>query len=100
MRCFFHLNGRGEEILDQHGIEVESLEEARTEALKAIAELRREEPPLQHEWHGWQLRIVDEAGRALSTIRLSSVIHPIGGTHFVGRSEDKHPPPIGSDAED
>jgi hypothetical protein len=73
LRCYFHLTGPDEELLDDVGIEVASVEEARTEALKAVAELRREQPELQRDWNGWQLKIVGDEGEVLSVVRLTGV---------------------------
>ena len=89
MRCFFHLVGpEGASIPDAGGVEVASLEEARTEAMKGIAELRREEPALQQDWNGWTLWIVDESGELLSKIQLNAVSHPIAGP--LGVPKGKH----------
>lgn len=73
MRCYFHLFGPDEVLLDDEGVEVASIEEARTEALKARAELLREAPLHQREWNGWCLNIANEAGEILSTIPLSLI---------------------------
>lgn len=92
MRCFFHLsNGAAEELLDDEGAEVADVAEARSEALKAIAELRREAPGIQSDWNGWQLRIVSETGDVLSTIRLNTVAYPLGGgSNLVELASDDH----------
>ena len=79
MRCYFNLIGPTGELLDDEGVEVASVEEARAEALKAIAELRREDAGVQADWNGWQLRIVSEAGDLLSIVRLNAIVHPTGG---------------------
>jgi len=70
MKCFFHLVSARDEILDEAGIEVASVEEARTEALRAIDELRREDRALSNDWYGWTLRVVDSDGRVLSSMPL------------------------------
>ena len=41
MHVFFHLKDGNETIGDVTGVEVSDLEEARTEALRAVAEMRR-----------------------------------------------------------
>ena len=69
MRCFFHLvNGR-EAILDEAGIEVADLETAKTEASRAIRELRQE-GGASDEWSGWRLDIVCPEGSLLYSIGL------------------------------
>ena len=76
MRCFFHLVTNDDEIPDETGAEVASIDEARVEALKAIDELRREEPSGAADWSGWSLKIADEEGRVLSTIPLIPSYRP------------------------
>ena len=79
MRCYFHLIGSVGELPDEEGVEVNSVEEARTEALKAIVDLRREDAGIQADWNGWKLIIVGEAGEVLSTVRLNVIDYPVGG---------------------
>jgi hypothetical protein len=75
MRCFFHLvNGR-EAILDEAGIEVADLETAKTQAVKAIRELRQEGSGTSNEWSGWRLDIVCPEGSLLYSIGLDVMLH-------------------------
>jgi hypothetical protein len=91
MRCYFHLANGHDELLDETGANVATLEEARTAALKAIDELRREDPSLQRDWNGWELRIVDEAGRVLSVMRVNTIVYPVSGQReTVTPSRDDH----------
>ena len=101
MRCYFHLAGPETELLDEQGVEVGSVEEARAEALKAIAELRREDASLQEDWNGWSLRIVSEGGEVLSTIRLNAISYPVAGRHRqpVRHSSRDNGDTIGTDTE-
>jgi hypothetical protein len=71
MKCFFHLASGTDELLDAIGVAVADVDEARTEALDALAELRREEPDSDRDWSGWELRAVDGSGTPLFTIPLS-----------------------------
>jgi hypothetical protein len=87
MRCFFHLRGNGSEILDEDGVEVGSVEEARTEALKAIGEMRREDPCLQHHWNGWRLTIVSDGGQVVSMIPLNLIAYPMTGGRVAGEAK-------------
>ena len=74
MRCFFHLvNGR-EAILDEAGTEVADLETAKTEASRAIRELRQE-GGASDEWSGWRLDIVCPEGSLLYSIGLDVTLH-------------------------
>ncbi|NNM74066.1 DUF6894 family protein [Enterovirga aerilata] len=99
VRCYFHLQKGGEEIRDETGAEVSDLDEARAEALKAIAELRGEDPDLQEDWNGWKLRIVNDRGELLSVLRLNQISHPVPGQHPIGRAGDDDPRPVEGDPE-
>jgi hypothetical protein len=88
VRCYLHLIGQDQDLLDQVGVETSSQEEARAEALTAIAEMLREEPSLQRDWNGWSLRIVDETGRCLSTIPLNMFSHQLGRQNLIGRAAE------------
>ena len=86
MRCFFHLLGpEGAELLDEVGVEVSSLDDARTEALKAMAELRAESPGSLGEWNGWVLRIVDDRNSTLADLSLSMILPLRSGKDAVSR---------------
>jgi hypothetical protein len=70
VRCYFHIVGGSDDFLDESGVEVDSLEEARAEALMVIDELRRHDRSIVEHWGGRSMRIVDEVGRLLSVIPL------------------------------
>ena len=95
MRCYFHLEGpRGAEIRDELGTDVSCVDEARSEASRAIAELRGEDPELRNEWAGWRLIIVDGSGRKLSTISLASGSGSLEGEHAISCSGNDNAAPI------
>ena len=75
MRCYFHLVNHHETILDESGVEVPNLETARSEAFKAIGELRREAGGEIEEWSGWRLDIVCPEGNLLCSLPLDVVLH-------------------------
>jgi hypothetical protein len=75
MRFYFHLMNNHEEILDDVGIEVSDLEDAKLQALSAINELRQEYADVIEDWSGWRLDIVCPAGRILHSIRLIETLH-------------------------
>ncbi|KAB0267792.1 MAG: hypothetical protein K0S56_3975 [Microvirga sp.] len=75
MRCYFNLVNGTEEIIDYDGIEVSGIEQARTQALKAIAELRQEDSDLAGEWKNWRLDVADSDGQVLFTISLAIDLH-------------------------
>jgi hypothetical protein len=64
-----------ERILDETGIEVSDIEAAHYQALKAIQELRLDGESDEIDWRGWQLEVVDEAGKLLLSIPLDTSQH-------------------------
>lgn len=86
VRCFFHLQDACEELRDEVGVEARTLEEARTEALKALTELWHEFPGAERDWNGWQLRCVDESGEVLFHLVLDGVVESaVGGPGRLAR---------------
>jgi hypothetical protein len=75
MRCYFHLVNDHEEILDETGLVISSLEDAKHHALVAICELRRDASEVSEEWDGWRLEIVCSQGRLLHSLRLNENVH-------------------------
>jgi hypothetical protein len=75
MRCYFNLVNGSEKIIDQDGIEVKNIEQARVQALKAIEELREEEDASESEWANWSLEVTDSAGTVFFSINLGGVLH-------------------------
>ena len=75
MRCYFHLVNSHEEILDDEGIEVSDLEDAKAQALVAIEDIREEAIQLGASWHGWRLEIADSSGRVLASLSLEPMRH-------------------------
>ncbi len=73
MRCYFHLVNDQELLADSYGIEVTDLAMAHAEALRAIQELRQEDPSLEHDLIGWSLVVADGAGKSLLSL-------PLGGS--------------------
>ncbi|HEV2565496.1 MAG TPA: hypothetical protein VGU19_10470 [Microvirga sp.] len=75
MRCFFHLVNDYEEIVDNSGIEVHDLENAKVQALLAITELRHEIGAEIEDWSGWRLDIVCPQGTLLYSMLLNNTVH-------------------------
>ncbi|MEE1611325.1 DUF6894 family protein [Microvirga sp. CF3016] len=75
MRCFFHLVNDYEEIVDNSGIEVHDLENAKVQALLAITELRHEIGMDIEDWSGWRLDIVCPQGTLLHSMPLNNTVH-------------------------
>lgn len=75
MRCYFHLVNGGQEILDEEGLDVANLDDAKEQAALAINELRSETPDVIDDWAGWRLEIVDADGNLLFSIPLNKTLH-------------------------
>lgn len=75
MRCYFNLISDNETMLDDEGIEVRDLDQARAQALKAIAELREEADGDFIEWDRWHLEATDSEGKVLFSIKLTYGLH-------------------------
>ena len=70
MRIYFHLKRSNEAIRDREGIEVTNLEEARSEVIKAVEELLREDVSVARSWSGWTINVADEGGAVLFSLGL------------------------------
>jgi hypothetical protein len=74
----FKMIGNGLELvecLDDEGIEVSDLEDAKAQALSAMDELRQEYADVIQDWSGWRLDIVDPEGRILHSFQLIETLH-------------------------
>jgi hypothetical protein len=72
VRIYFHLEKSNEAIRDREGIEVANLEEARSEVIKAVEELLREDVSVARNWSGWTINVADEGGAVLFSLGLLS----------------------------
>jgi hypothetical protein len=72
-RYYFHLISWHDSILDEEGLELADLAEARVEVLNAIEELRRENPVAATGWAGWRLDVTDAAGVVVLSISLDDL---------------------------
>ena len=84
MRCYFNLESETSRILDEDGIEVADLADARVQALNAAAELSDEEADVQ-QWEGWELRVVDPAGNLLLCLPLGPFASTVPQGHSPAR---------------
>ena len=69
-RYYFNLTDGDSMIRDEEGIEVSSVQAAVVAAMKAVEELRAQDPSNSDEWQGWRLEIVDSTGQAVQVIPL------------------------------
>ena len=74
MRLFFHLKDRYGIIRDLHGVEVNDVDQAHTEAVRALRELQEEGGTPASDWSGSTLIITDAGGTVVLSIDLDSYI--------------------------
>jgi hypothetical protein len=70
VRLYFHLVTDRETILDPEGVEVDSVDQALAEALRALDELRKENADAPRGWSGWALNITTAGGEVILTVDL------------------------------
>ena len=70
VRLFFHLKSKHQAIPDDAGVKVVDLQDARTQVLRAIEDLREQNV---QDWSGWTLVAVDETGTVVFTVSLDTV---------------------------
>ena len=68
MRCYFNLVSSHHTITDEEGLEVANLEEARTFAYEAVAEMVQDGVGEIAHWRGWEMEARDAAGTVLFTM--------------------------------
>ena len=74
MRCHFNLVDRYETLVDEDGVEVETIERAHTLALEVAREMLAQDPARIESWRGWRLEATDRSGVVLFTIRLDALV--------------------------
>ena len=62
MRLYFHLISDFAEIPDTDGVEVKDTADLRPQILKALEEIRKEEPHLLEDGKGWRVNVADASG--------------------------------------
>lgn len=86
MRIFFNLTNDHESLADREGLEVPNPQCAPSEILNTLEELRRRNVFLDHDWKGWTLHVVSDAGALLLAVDLGeydglvSDLYPANGT--------------------
>lgn len=78
MRCFFHLVRGSEKIIDEDGIVVADLDQARREGLTAIGELIQDGAESGTDWRGWRLEICDQFDRTYVVLDFDQLIELCG----------------------
>ena len=72
MLYYFNLTDGDKVICDNEGLYLPSVHAAVTSAIKAIAELRLEDPSDSSEWQDWTLEITNPTGWIVRSISLES----------------------------
>jgi hypothetical protein len=74
MRCYFNLVSSHHTITDDEGLEVANLDEARTFAREAVAEMVQKGVGEIAHWRGWQMEARDASGTVLFTMGFEALI--------------------------
>jgi hypothetical protein len=75
MRLYFHLmSATGACYGDRTGVEVDEVEPALADAMRAVDGIGDEEPTATEDWSGWMLNITDASGRTLLLVELGRTI--------------------------
>jgi hypothetical protein len=73
-RYFFHVED-GKSYPDREGVELPDLKSVRGEALRASGEMLRENGLGLWDGQDWEMRVVDEAGQPVITLKFSAAEH-------------------------
>ena len=74
MRCYFNLVSSHHTLIDEEGLEVADVEEARTFARDAVAEMVQDGLAEIAYWRGWQMETRDALGTVLFTMGFDALI--------------------------
>jgi len=74
MRCYFNLVHTHQTIVDDEGVEVDDLGEARTLTREVAAEMIQNGEADIAGWCGWRLDVVDGPGTVLFTLSLAECV--------------------------
>ena len=73
MHCYFNLVSSHHTIIDDEGLEVADVEEARTFAREAVAEMVQGGIAEIAHWRGWEMEARDASGTVLFTVGFETV---------------------------
>jgi hypothetical protein len=74
MHCYFNLVSSHHTITDDEGLEVADLDEARTFAREAVAEMVQDGVAEIAHWRGWEMEARDASGTVLFTVGFDAVL--------------------------
>ncbi|RDI59514.1 DUF6894 family protein [Microvirga subterranea] len=81
MRCHFNFRTGDSILLDEIGVEVASVHDARREALQAIHEVSQGDDAAEFDWSAWTLSVTDSDGQVLLTLPLQQLIGEVTLLH-------------------
>jgi len=76
MHCYFNLVSSHKTILDHEGIELADIDEARSFAREAVAEMVEDGVAEIAHWRGWEIETRDASGAVLFTIGFDGLLPP------------------------
>jgi hypothetical protein len=74
MHCYFNLVSPHQTIIDEEGIAVADVEEARTFAREAISEMVQDGVAEIAHWRGWEIEARDASGTILFTVGFADLL--------------------------
>ena len=74
MRCYFNLVSSHHTVTDDEGLEVADMDEARTFAREAVAEMVQDGIAEIAHWRGWEMEARDASGTVLFTVGFDALI--------------------------
>ena len=74
MHCYFNLISAHQTVIDNEGLEVANLEEARRLAREAVAEMIQDGVAQLAHWRGWALEARDASRTVLFTIGFDAAL--------------------------
>ena len=74
MHCYFNLVSSHHTVTDNEGLEVADVDEARTFAREAVAEMVQDGIAEIAHWRGWQMEARDASGTVLFTVSFDAAL--------------------------
>ena len=70
MRLYFHFRNSDGEILDDTGLELTGTADVRSQTLRALEEISKEDPQLFEHGSGWRVNVANSSGEVLFSLAL------------------------------
>ncbi len=75
LRCHFNLACAHQTLVDQEGVEVADVDQARTLAIEVALDLIRTGEAQIADWRGWRLEATNGSGAVLFTLSLDALLN-------------------------